>query len=349
MGAEVVTETIAAAHRWLRAGEKVALATVIGTWGSAPRRIGAKMAVSASGEISGSVSGGCVEGAVAEAAVDVLRSGCAQLLHFGVADDIAWEVGLACGGAIDVIVLPFHGEVCDAFLNAADTPNVTLTVVRGSEESFGRQMLLDADGKQTGGLGFGLDKDAVVQARLALSEGRSRRVDLGHGTEIFLDVNRSPSTLVVVGGVHIAIPLVSMAKAIGFRTVVVDPRRSFGSVERFPDVDQLLHFWPDRALIEMQLDMTTAVAVLTHDPKLDDPALRVALPSASFYVGALGSRSTNTKRRERLIDSGVAAEHIERLRAPIGLDLGGRSPGEIALSVMAEIVEVQYQREVENK
>ena len=344
-----MTETIKAAQRWLRAGEKVALATVIGTWGSAPRRIGAKMAVSASGEISGSVSGGCVEGAVAEAAADVLRSGRAQLLHFGVADDIAWEVGLACGGAIDVIVQPFHGEVFDAFLNTGDTPNVTLTVVSGSEESFGRQMFLDADGKQTGGLGYGLDKDAVVQARLALSEGWSRQVDLGHGIEIFLDVSRPPLTLVVVGGVHIAIPLVSMAKAIGFRTVVVDPRRSFGSVDRFPDVDQLLHFWPDRALNKLQLDMTTAVAVLTHDPKLDDPALRVALPSASFYVGALGSRNTNIKRRERLIDSGVATEHIERLRAPIGLDLGGRSPGEIALSVMAEIVEVQYQREVENK
>ena len=295
------------------------------------------------------MSGGCVEGAVAEAAKDVLRSGRAKILDFGVADETAWEVGLACGGAIDVFVQLLHGEVFDAFCNAADTPNVALTVVRGSEESFGRQMLLCADGKQVGGLGSGLDEDALVQARVALSEGRSRRVNLRHGTEIFLDVNRSPSTLVVVGGVHIAIPLVAMAKAIGFRTVVVDPRRSFGSVERFPDVDQLLHFWPDRALTDLQLDISTAVAVLTHDPKLDDPALRVALPSASFYVGALGSRSTNIKRRERLIDAGMAAELIDRLRAPIGLDLGGRSPGEIALSVMAEIVEVQHRREAENE
>ena len=189
-----MTETIVAAERWLRAGEKVALATVIGTWGSAPRGIGAKMAVSASGKISGSVSGGCVEGAVAEAAKDVLRSGRAKILDFGVADETAWEVGLACGGAIDVFVQLLHGEVFDAFCNAADTPNVALTVVRGSEESFGRQMLLCADGKQVGGLGSGLDEDALVQARVALSEGRSRRVNLRHGTEIFLDVNRSPST-----------------------------------------------------------------------------------------------------------------------------------------------------------
>ncbi len=331
--------------RWLTKGESVVLATVIRTWGSAPRRVGAKMAVSSRGQISGSVSGGCVEGAVAEAAAEVLRSGRPQMLHFGVADETAWEAGLACGGEIDVFVQPLHVEMFQSARAAADTPGATITVVRGSEESLGKQMLLHEDGEQVGALGSGLHETAVAQARTALTEGCSRRLVLQEGTELFVEIRRPPATLVVVGGVHIAIPLVAMAKALGYRTVVVDPRRSFGSAERFSDVDQLLHSWPDHALTGLQLNSSTAVAVLTHDPKLDDPALSVALPSPAFYVGALGSRSTNAKRRERLLAAGLASEQLERLRAPIGLDLGGRSPGEIALSVLAEIVAAQYQRE----
>ncbi len=336
---------VAAAESWLGEGEQVALATVIGTWGSAPRGVGAKMAVSTTGKMSGSVSGGCVEGAVAEAAAEVLESGRAQLLHFGVADETAWEVGLACGGEIDVFVQPLRGETLDVIRGAGDTPSVTLTVVRGSERCLGRQILVCADGEHVGALGSGLDETALVQARAAMSEGCSRRLALQEGTELFIEVSLPPPTLVVVGGVHIAIPLVAMAKALGYRTVVVDPRRSFGSAERFPDVDLLLQSWPDRALTGLQLDASMAVAVLTHDPKLDDPALNVALPSPAFYVGALGSRSTNAKRRDRLLAAGIAAEQLERLRAPIGLDLGGHSPGEIALSVLAEIVSAQHQRE----
>ncbi len=343
--AEAMLDLIAAAELWLAEGEQVALATVIGTWGSAPRGVGAKMAVSASEKISGSVSGGCVEGAVAEAGADVLQSERPQLLHFGVADEMAWEVGLACGGEIDVFVQPLHGEMLEAIRAAADTPSVTLTVVRGSDESLGRQLLLLKDGKLLGALGAVLDEAALEHAREALAEGRSRRVQVAEGTELFVEVSLSQPTLVVVGGVHIAIPLVAMAKALGYRTVVVDPRRSFASAERFPDVDQLMLSWPDGALTELQLDASTAVAVLTHDPKLDDPALGVALRSPAFYVGALGSRSTNEKRRERLLASGLAAEQLQRLRAPIGLDLGGRSSAEIALSVLAEIVAAQHQRE----
>ena len=332
-------------NRWLTNGDPVAIATVIETWGSAPRRSGAKMAVSARGKISGSVSGGCVEGAVAEAAAEVLRSGRAQMLHFGVADEMAWEVGLACGGEIDVFVQPVRADTLQAVRAGADVPSVTITVVRGSEPSLGRQMLVHEDGEQVGALGSGLDETALTQARIALAEGRSRRHVIKGGTELFIELRRPPLTLVVVGGVHIAIPLVTMARSLGYRTVVVDPRRSFGSVERFPDVGQLLHSWPDRALTGLHLDDSTAVAVLTHDPKLDDPALRVALSSPAFYVGALGSRSTNAKRRERLLAAGLAAEQLDRLRAPIGLDLGGSSPREIALSVLAEIVAARHQRE----
>ncbi len=333
---------IPAAERWLAEGEQVALATVIGTWGSAPRGVGAKMAVSGTGKMSGSVSGGCVEGAVAGAAAEVMRSGRPQLLHFGVADETAWEVGLACGGEIEVFVQPLQGEMLEVIRAAADTPSVALTVVRGLDESLGRQLLLLKDGKLLGALGAVLDEAALEHAREALAEGRSQRVQVAGGTELFIEISLSPPTLVVVGGVHIAIALVAMAKALGYRTVVVDPRRSFGTAERFPDVDQLMHSWPDRALTELELDISMAVAVLTHDPKLDDPALGVALRSPAFYVGALGSRSTNEKRRERLLASGLAAEQLQRLRAPIGLDLGGRSPAEIALSVLAEIVAAQH-------
>ena len=335
-------DLIVAAERWLAGGEQVALATVIATWGSAPRGVGAKMAISGSGKMSGSVSGGCVEGAVAQVAADVLQSGRPQLLRFGVVDETAWEVGLACGGEIEVFVQPLYGEMLDAIRAAADTPSVALTVVRGLDESLGRQRLLLKDGKLLGALGAVLDEAALEHAREALAEGRSQRVQVAEGTELFIEISLSPPTLVVVGGVHIAIALVAMAKALGYRTVVVDPRRSFGTAERFPDVDQLMHSWPDRALTELELDISMAVAVLTHDPKLDDPALGVALRSPAFYVGALGSRSTNEKRRERLLASGLAAEQLQRLRAPIGLDLGGRSPAEIALSVLAEIVAAQH-------
>jgi len=338
-------DVMADIDRWLTNGDTVAIATVIQTWGSAPRRSGAKMAISAHGKISGSVSGGCVEGAVAEAAAKVLSSGRAQLLHFGVADEMAWEVGLACGGEIDVFVQPIRTDTLQTVYAGAELPCATITVVRGLESSLGRQMVVHEDGEQVGTLGSGLDETALTQASIALSEGRSRRHVMKGGIELFIELRRPPLTLVVVGGVHIAIPLVTMARDLGYRTVVVDPRRSFGTEERFPDVDQLLHSWPDRALTALQLDDSAAVAVLTHDPKLDDPALRVALPSPAFYVGALGSRSTNSKRRERLLAAGLAAEHLERLRAPIGLDLGGSSPREIALSVLAEILAVQHQRQ----
>lgn len=344
LGAEAMSTIITAAELWLGRGEQVALATVVRTWGSAPRRVGAKMAVSNIGKMSGSVSGGCVEGAVVEAAEEVLKSGRSQLLHFGVSDETAWDIGLACGGEIDVFVQPLCRETLDVMRGACDSPSVTLTVVRGLEECLGRQMLVYTDDEYVGSLGCGLDETALVQARTAMSDGYSRRLLLEDGTELFIEVNQSPPTLVVVGGVHIALPLVAMAKAIGYRTVVVDPRRSFGSAERFPDVDLLLKSWPDRALTELQLDASMAVAVLTHDPKLDDPALNVALSSRAFYVGALGSRNTNAKRRERLLAAGLAAGQLERLRAPIGLDIGGHSPGEIALSVLAEIVAVQHQQ-----
>ncbi len=332
---DVITEI----DRWLADGEAVALATVVETWGSAPRLPGAKMAVTASGAIAGSVSGGCVEAAVVEAARDALRTGAPRLLHFGVADETAWAVGLACGGSIDVFVAPLEVAIYATQRGAihAERAFAIATVIAGSHDLLGRKLMLGADGSPTGSLGGVLDAAAAAAARQALAEGRSRRDPLPP-VEVFIEVVLPAPTLVMVGGVHIAVALTALAHNLGYRTIVVDPRPGFGSEARFPHADRLISEWPDDALAEFGLSGSTAVAMLTHDPKLDDPALRVALPSAAFYVGALGSKKTQERRRLRLLEAGLSQQHIDRLRAPIGLDLGGRSPEEIALAVMAEIV-----------
>jgi xanthine dehydrogenase accessory factor len=318
---------------WKAEGAPVALATVVETWGSAPRPAGAKMAVTADGRIAGSVSGGCVEGAVVEAAGQVLASGAPRLLKFGVADDTAWSVGLACGGAIEVFVEPLteaiHLPVADAL--RAERPVAIATVLNGSRT--GQKLAVFADGASLGSI----DDQALGAARAALAEGRSRRLPHGDG-ELFVDVLLPSPRLIVVGGVHIAIALVRLARELGYRTVLVDPRESFASAKRFPNVDEIVSAWPDEALARLDLNAGTAVAVLAHDPKLDDPAIRAALASPAFYVGALGSTRTQEKRRARLLAAGVSEAALARLHAPIGLDLGGRSPEEIALAVLAQIV-----------
>ena len=329
--------------RWHARGEPIALATVIQTWGSAPRAVGAKMAMTAGGEIAGSVSGGCVEGATFETGAEVLKTRRPQLLHFGVADDTAWEVGLACGGTIEVFVEPLADEWYAALRQslAAERSAALVTVVRGPEPMLGRKMLLFEDGQVHGEIGGGADEPALTAARAALEAGRSERVLLAapaEPTEIFVEVHLPSPTLVIVGGVHISIALASLAKTLGYRTIVVDPRKAFGSETRFPHVDRLIRAWPDEALTEIGLTRSTAVAMLTHDPKLDDPGLRIALPSPAFYVGALGSRKTQQRRRERLLAEGVTEAQLARLHGPIGLDLGARTPEEVALSVMSQIV-----------
>ena len=325
--------------RWRKEGETIAVATVIKTWGSAPRAVGSKMALTASGKIAGSVSGGCVEGAVAHAAEEVLRTGTPQLLRFGVTDETAWEVGLACGGTIEVFVQPLDLELYDALRAAVvdERPVATVTVVGGPAEYLGRQLLVDERGQTTGSLGLGssLDEHATRLAQEAQSPRKRGEI---HPLELFVDILLPSPTLIAVGGVHIAIPLTSLAKAVGHRTIVVDPRKAFASKERFPHADVLVQAWPDEALSRTGLTRSTAVAVLTHDPKLDDPALKIALPSPAFYVGALGSTRTNEKRRQRLLEEGLHEEDLVRLHAPIGLEIGARTPEEIALAIMAQVV-----------
>jgi xanthine dehydrogenase accessory factor len=213
-----------------------------------------------------------------------------------------------------------------------------VTVVRGPEELLGRKVLVQEDGSATGTIDKKLDPFALDQAREILMQGESRRVQLKEDVEVFGEIILPPPTLITVGGVHITSALLPLAKTLGYRTVVIDPRSVFGNEERFPNVDQLIQLWPQEAFQKIPISKSTAIAMLTHDPKLDDAALKIALPSAAFYVGALGSKSTQAKRRRRLHDEGLTEEQINRLHGPIGLEIGAGTPEEIAMSIMAEIV-----------
>jgi xanthine dehydrogenase accessory factor len=331
-------EVIEAVDGRLATGETaIALATVIRTWGSAPRKVGAKMAFTAGGRfIAGSVSGGCVEGAVIEAGDEVLATGRPRLLHFGVADETAWGVGLACGGTIDVLVEPLDLQTYAAARDRviSHQPVTIVTVIRGPDKAIGRKLVV-GEGAIAGGLGDGLDAAAV---ELAHDVRQPARYELVDGVEVFIDALRPSPVLVIVGGAHIAVALARFARIVGFRTVVIDPRRAFGSESRFPDVDQLIQSWPGKAFEESPLQADTAVVTLSHDPKIDDPALSAALASDVFYIGALGSRETHARRRERLSALGFTGEQLARIHAPIGLDIGADNPEEIALAIMAEVV-----------
>ncbi len=326
---------------WHASHKPVALATVVQTWGSSPRKAGAKMAVTLGGEIAGSVSGGCVENAVVEAAVESLKTGKPRLLHFGVADETAWEVGLACGGSIDIFVKPVDPAFFESLRSVLrdGVEAIAITVVRGPQELLGRELLVGGHGAMSGGLGEGRDDKAVDLAKQALSLGISRRGMLDESVEVFLEAILPPPTLIILGGVHIAVALVSLAKTLGYHTIVIDPRKAWGNEGRFPQADQLIQAWPAEAFRQVRLTRWTAVTTLTHDPRLDDAALKIALPSMAFYVGALGSRATQAKRRERLREAGLTEAHLARLHAPVGLDIGAESPEEVALAIMAEVVE----------
>ena len=330
--------------RWTEQGKAIALATVVQTWGSSPRQEGAKMAISEGGEIAGSVSGGCVESAVAETGLQVLKSGLPQLVHFGVADETAWSVGLACGGSLDVFVERLDPEQFNFLreLLINEEPAASVTVVSGPEATLGRKLTLNLDDPSAryGSLEAGPD-DQTVELAHQVTEPSLLDME-AEGVQAFVDLMPPPPTLIVVGGNQIAITLFSLAKTMDMRTVIVDPRRAFATEERFPDVDQLIQTWPAEAFESVALTETTAVVMLTHDPKIDEPALALALTSPAFYIGALGSKRTQAKRRERLSESGLTEAELDRLHGPVGLKLGADTPDEIALSIMAEIVATRH-------
>jgi xanthine dehydrogenase accessory factor len=323
---------------WKERGDRIALATVIDVQRSAPRPPGAKMAVNEHGEIAGSVSGGCVEGAVAEIADGVLKGDPPQLLHFGIADSDAWDVGLPCGGEIDVWVQAYEPgrfeEVARAGGRAAE-----VTVLEGA--SPGAKLLVEADGARSGTLGSPeLDDEAARMAdELVWAETSERRDSL------FVDVVAPSPRLIVFGAVDIAASLCTLARAAGWRPYVIDPRARFATAERFPDAVEVIAAWPEEAVARLGgIDPATSIVVLTHDPKLDDAALLLALGSTARFIGAMGSRRAQAKRRERLVAAGITDEEMERISAPVGLDLGAIAREETALSILAEIVAVRHGR-----
>jgi len=334
-------DVISDIDNWQQDQSPIALATVVQTWGSSPRKVGAKMALTPDGRITGSVSGGCVEGAVFDEGTAALENGRPRLLHFGVADETAWDVGLACGGTIEVFVEPLDTAVY-AFMRDVirqDAAGTAVTIIRGPEELLGRKLAVSRAGGAVGTLGdAALDEQATAVALRAVHPHRTQLTD---EIEVFLDAVRPAPTLVMVGGVHIAVALTSLAKTLGYHTIVVDPRRAFGSAARFPHVDDLIQAWPEEAFGQVALTAETAVALLTHDPKIDDPALKIILNKPVFYVGALGSRKTHAKRVERLRGYGFTEAQINRIHGPIGLDIGANTPEEIALSILAEIVKTR--------
>jgi xanthine dehydrogenase accessory factor len=308
---------------WLAANDPVAIATVISTWGSAPRPAGSRMAISRSGNIAGSVSGGCLEGEVFEQAQRVLKGSPPQLFHYGVSDDLAFSVGLSCGGEVDVLVEPLseiHRKLMDSL--DAETP-VVLETNLGDKP--GAQRLLEPKNGEL--------RDLIETETPVRREGA------------FLEPFARPHELYIFGGTHVAIPLTELATGLGFRVTVVDARSKFADAARFPRAQRVVHAWPDEVLEHLPMDSSTYIVILTHDPKFDDPTITAALKGRPRYIGAIGSKKTHRERVERLVAAGVDRKEIERVHAPIGLDLGAQTAEETALAILSQMVAVRHRKQ----
>jgi xanthine dehydrogenase accessory factor len=341
---------------WRAEGRDAGRAVVVRTFGSAPRPEGAVLLVSDDGRLMGSVSGGCVEGAAAEEIERARRTGNARVIRYGISDEEAWDVGLACGGTIDVLVQPVVPAGVTAAVAGSLGPRgrsvaaVTPLPADAPPAAFGAYppgqgeppappILIGAGGELIEGTTgeAASDADLAIAAARILDDGRSRTVEIG-GRAYFVEAFPVRPRLVVVGAVEVARSLVRYARELGYEVVVVDGRASFATPERFPDVDRIVVAWPDEAFEALDVGPNDAVAILSHDPKFDEPAIVEATRRGCRYVGAVGSRKTQADRKIRLAEAGLTADEINRLRGPIGLDLGGKDPAETALAVMAEIV-----------
>ena len=333
-------------ERWQAEGKPIAIATVITVVGSAPRTVGATLALTAAGDIAGSVSGGCVEPAVIEAGLKTLRTGQPKLLSYGITEEQNVEqIGLSCGGEIQVFVERLANLEPLAAAFHAERPIVRAIVIaapEGSGATPGANVLVPEQGELVGSIGsVVLDMAVAGKARELLRNGESALATVeveGQPARVFFEVYAPEPSLVIIGAGHITIPLSRLAKALDYRVTVVDPREAFATRERLPDADEILLEWPDEALAHLPLSSATAVAVLSHDDKFDVPALTAALNSPAGYVGAIGSRGTRERRDRRLREAGVTDEQIARIHGPIGLDIGAQTPEEIALAILAQIV-----------
>jgi xanthine dehydrogenase accessory factor len=341
--------------RWWESGETFGLATVVRTFSSAPREPGAAMAVSAGGEAVGSVSGGCVEGAVYELAREVNSTGKPVLQRYGISDDDAFAVGLTCGGIIDIYVEPASKE---RFADLGDVaaavqegiPVAVATIIEGPGELGGRRVIWE-DGRTTGTLGAGDRLDAAVDddARGMLAQGLTavrrygpdgeRRLD---DLAVFVQSFAPPPLMLVFGAIDFAAAVARAGKFLGYRVTVCDARPVFATKSRFPDADEVITDWPHRYLSGISTDARTVICVLTHDPKFDVPLLEVALRVPAAYIGAMGSRRTHEDRLDRLREIGMSEAELARLRSPIGLDLGARTPEETAIAIAAELIQLRW-------
>ena len=331
------------AQKWHTENKRITLGTVIKVTGSSLRPEGSMMIIADDGAIYGSVTGGCVEGAVFDEAKEVLKSGKPKLLSYGVSNEQAWEVGLSCGGSVEIFVESMESAAwkgISALVEQSIAENqlaALLTVVSG--EGAANKMHLTFDGVMHGTLGSpSLDQAAHALVAEMWTMRKAALLELPGGITVFADFILPPPRLLIIGASHIAIPLVALANTLDYHTVVIDPRSAFATRERFPHVDELVLQWPDEALENLKLDTSTCVVCLSHDDKLDNPALLYAMRSPARYIGALGSKVTNANRLVALRQEGATEEELKRIHAPIGLKIGSRAPAEIALSIMAEIV-----------
>ncbi|WP_328862095.1 XdhC family protein [Streptomyces sp. NBC_00306] len=336
-------------NRWVEQGREFAVATVVAVGGSAPRQPGAALAVDSEGTAIGSVSGGCVEGAVYDLCRQALEDGESVLERFGYSDDDAFAVGLTCGGVIDILVTPVRGAVIPAALAAAASGEAAALarITEGPADLLGRALLVRPDGSREGSLGGHpeLDRTAAAEAGALLDAGRTGTVTIGAdgsrcGRPLTLLVESSVPAprMIVFGAIDFASALVRMGKFLGYHVTVCDARPVFATRTRFPEADEIVVDWPHRYLESTEVDARTVLCVLTHDAKFDVPLLELALTLPVAYIGAMGSRRTHQDRNRRLREVGVGELELARLRSPIGLDLGARTPEETALSIAAEIV-----------
>ena len=345
-------DILGSVRSWYDSGRPLALATVVGTSDSAPRQPGAAMAVSAGGEVAGSVSGGCVEGAVYDLGTTVLDSGEPVLQTYGYSDSDAFAVGLTCGGsvtvfvqAVDPVALPQLGEVLDTV--EADEPVALVTVIFGGW--VGSRLAVWPD-RVSGTLGAtGLDSAVTDDARGMLEQGTTGQRHYGPNGErrrdevtVFVESFQPPPRMLVFGAIDFAAAVARVGKFLGYRVTVCDARAVFATAKRFPDADEVVVEWPHRYLARTPVDSRAVICVLTHDPKFDVPLLEVALRTPAGYVGAMGSRRTHEDRLARLREVGLTDGELNRLRSPIGLDLGARTPEETAVAIAAEIVAVHW-------
>jgi xanthine dehydrogenase accessory factor len=332
-----LSDPLEKALEWSASGQKIALAAVVETWGSSPRPVGSMLAVNESDEFEGSVSGGCVEGAVITEALEIMDGGAPRLLTFSVDNAQAWQAGLTCGGTLKVLVARGGGSDILAQLAKARQERRPAVLITNAQSGHQHILYDDAEGDASD-----LSPELRTLALETLKTGQSRLVE-AEGETVFLRSFLPQPRLHIIGATHITQTLAPMARMVGYDVAIIDPRSAFAAKDRFPGFDPLVE-WPDEYFARITPDRMTAIVSLTHDEKIDDPTLAAAIRSDCFYIGALGSKRTHAKRVDRLHALGLADDDIARIHAPIGMKLGGRAPAEIAVAIMAEMTRARYQQ-----